>query len=330
MKDLCEVHKPELNGQHRADEVNMNTGSGIVPEPPRIKSFHRRNIAGAANASNRSAGGNAPVEQPKPLLDDDFADQQDLAPQADVQKIDVVVDSDPQLPGRPLPLWGRLRMVTPDADIVDRKRLPLVDRFRDTDSARSIDLLRTRLLHTLRSRGWRRVAIASPTSGCGATWTTVNLAQSLSRVPNSRTVVMDMNFRTPGVASAMGLPAAGNMNRFLLGELSAQRHLLRMTDSLAVGLNSRGLKDAAEILHSPTSAQVIDDMIDDCKADVALFDLPPVLEHDDLTAFLPQVDGVLLVADGTRTTSKDLAACEKVLAGHTQILGVVLNRARSA
>ena len=56
----------------------------------------------------------------------------------------------------------------------------------------------------------------------------------------------------------------------------------------------------------------------------------PVLEYDDLTAFLPQVDGVLLVADGTQTTAAHLAACEKMLLGHTQLLGVVLNRARNA
>ena len=65
------------------------------------------------------------------------------------------------------------------------------------------------------------------------------------------------------------------------------------------------------------------------RADVALFDLPPVLHNDDVAAFLPQVDGVLLVSDGSQTTARHLKACEKMLAGHTQLLGVVLNRARS-
>ena len=47
-------------------------------------------------------------------------------------------------------------------------------------------------------------------------------------------------------------------------------------------------------------------------------------------AFLPQVDGVLLVADGTRTVAEEIAACERVLDGQTQVLGVILNRARTS
>ena len=63
---------------------------------------------------------------------------------------------------------------------------------------------------------------------------------------------------------------------------------------------------------------------------VVLFDLPPVLAHDDLAAFLPQVDGVLLVSDAASTTAAHIEACERVLDGQSRLLGVVLNRARRA
>ncbi|MEZ5767095.1 MAG: hypothetical protein R3D80_05045 [Paracoccaceae bacterium] len=42
------------------------------------------------------------------------------------------------------------------------------------------------------------------------------------------------------------------------------------------------------------------------KPDVVMLDLPPMLEYDDLAAVLPHVDGVLLVADGTSTQTKDI------------------------
>lgn len=64
------------------------------------------------------------------------------------------------------------------------------------------------------------------------------------------------------------------------------------------------------------------------RPDVVLYDLPPLLEFDDTIAFLPQVDGVLLVADGTKTTDEDLAVCERLLEGESALLGVVLNRGR--
>ncbi len=242
----------------------------------------------------------------------------------------LVVEPEPRLPSRIPPLWERLPRVMVDTKAARQRRLPWVDLFRNSGSSKAIDLLRTRLLHTLRAQGWRRVAVAAPTSGCGTTFTAVNLAQSLARVPDSRTLVMDMNFRSPGLAKALGLTAQGNMVDFLNGNISAQDHLMRVTNGLAIGVSRDGRNDAAEILHDPQTAEVIDELVAETSADVALFDVAPVLEHDDLSAFLPQVDGVLLIADGTRTTAKHLAACEKILSGHTQMLGVVLNRARAA
>lgn len=238
--------------------------------------------------------------------------------------------SQQQLPA-PLPeMWERIHRVPMDMRSHQVARSPLVNFFRSSPTAKAFDLLRTRLLHSLKAHGWKRVAIASPTAGCGATFTAVNLALSLARVPNTRTILMDMNFRRPAVAATLRLPAAGDMRGFLSGELSMPEHLVRPAESLAVGLTAAPDRNAAEILHDPTCAQVLDDMTLTTGADVILFDLPPVLEHDDVAAFLPQVDGVLLVADGTRTTAAHLAACEQMFKGQTQLLGVSLNRARGA
>lgn len=206
--------------------------------------------------------------------------------------------------------------------------LPLVSAFRSSPTARAFDLLRTRLLHSLKDHGWKRVAITSPTAGGGTTFCAVNLALSLARVPGSRTVLMDMNFRRPGVAAALGIPAVGSMVDFLAGELALPEQLQRLSDSLAVATNRVPEQGASDILHAPSTAEVLDDMIEDCRADTVLFDLPPVLENDDVPAFLPQVDGVLLISDGDQTTAAQLAACEKMLAGHAPLLGVVLNRAQ--
>lgn len=311
MKDLCDV---ETDQQDAAWDQHPDGEERDVSKAIKIKSFHRRKRP-ANPADKESAPTSHPVaiEPPRPSVE----------PSAEV-----VMEHDPIVPDRKPRLWSQIPTTRIDAELAAQRALPLVDRFRESESAKAIDLLRTRLLHTLRAQGWRRVAIASPTSGCGATWMTVNLAQGLARVPNSRTIIMDMNFRKPGLAQALALPSQGDMAGFLSGRLPAQRHLLRLTDGLVVGLNGDSKTTGSEVLHNPTTGKVIDAMMEDSRADVALFDLPPVLEHDDLSAFLPQVDAVLLVADGNRTTAKDLAACEKILAGHTQLLGVVLNRAR--
>lgn len=224
--------------------------------------------------------------------------------------------------------WEQLRPVFPRARKHLLARAPLVSFFREDPAARAFDLLRTRLMQTLKAHGWHRVAIAAPTAGCGATFTAVNLALSLARVPGSRTILMDLNRRDPGVADALDIHGAGNMDGFLKGKVSQEEHLVRCGTGLVLGLADAPDRNAAETIHDPACAGAMEHMISSLHPDVVLYDLPPVLEYDDAAAFLPQVDGILLVADGTRTTAAQIAACEEIIDGQTEVLGVILNRAR--
>lgn len=191
------------------------------------------------------------------------------------------------------------------------------------------DLLRTRLMQTMRSNGWRRIAIATPRPGGGATFTAVNLALSLAKVPGSRTVLMDLNQRAPGVAAALGLRQTGSIHEFLSGEVALEEHLVRASDTLVLGMTDKPFAQAAEVLHDSTAELVLEDMYEALNPDLVIYDLPAALIYDDLAAVMPLVDGVLLVSDGTDTTADDIAACERMLEPYVPLLGVVLNRARA-
>lgn len=65
------------------------------------------------------------------------------------------------------------------------------------------------------------------------------------------------------------------------------------------------------------------------RPEVVLYDLPGMLTYDDATAFLPQLDAVLLVSDGSQTMGRELKECERLMDGKVPLLGVLLNRARS-
>lgn len=233
-----------------------------------------------------------------------------------------------QLPAHAPDPWDLLRQVPLGLRRNARTRSSLISFFREDPAAKQFDLLRTRLLQSFKERGWSRVAVTAPTRGCGTTFSAVNLALSLSRVPETRTILMDLNQRNPGIASALGLSAVGDMPGFLAGRVPVERHLLRCDDALAVGVTAVPDPNAAEILHDAQSGETLDFMCETLRPDVVVYDLPPILEHDDVMAFLPQVDGVLLVADGTTTTREDIEACERVLDNQTQLLGVVLNKGR--
>ncbi|WP_050929825.1 CpsD/CapB family tyrosine-protein kinase [Aestuariivita boseongensis] len=233
----------------------------------------------------------------------------------------------------PQELWAMLPRIQLGARLDGRPArggLPsLIEYFRADPIAKGFDLLRTRLVRTIRAYGWRQIAIVSPTPGCGTTFTAVNLALSLSRVPGSRTILMDMNQRSPGVAEALGVRHPHQLDAFLSGKSELDEYLVRPGETLAVGLSDAPNPLASEMLYDPLTGVVLDEMIDALDPDLVIYDLPPMLSHDDLAAFLPQVDGVLLVADGTQTLPEHISACERILEGQTQLLGVVLNRGRA-
>jgi len=224
------------------------------------------------------------------------------------------------------PRWQDLPIATPGPG----GDMPLVDDNRNSAAARAFDLLRTRLRQTTLEHGWVNIAVASPTTGCGNTFTATNLALSLSRVPGSRTVLMDMNLRSPGLARAFDMPAPGAMSDLLGGRTALGNHLQRVSDTLALGLNAQAEVNAAEILQDGATAETLLRMRAALQPEIVVYDMPPMLSHDDLSAFLPQLDGVLLVSDGSQSMARHLRECERMLEGQVPLLGVVLNRARAS
>jgi Mrp family chromosome partitioning ATPase len=224
--------------------------------------------------------------------------------------------------------WFDLNTQEPGADRARSSAMPVVDADRDSSSARSFDLLRTRLRQTTQEHGWTNIAVTSPTSGCGNTFTAVNLALSLSRIAGSRTVLMDFNMRNPGVAAAFDIQTQGDLTDYLDGTVAMADHIVRCSDTLALGLNANPHADAAEMLLDPATRRTLEHMQSALQPEIVIYDMPPMLAYDDVSAFLPQLDGVLLVSDGTQTTARQLAECERMLDGNVPLLGVVLNRAR--
>ena len=53
-----------------------------------------------------------------------------------------------------------------------------------------------------------------------------------------------------------------------------------------------------------------------------------MLVADDVIAFLPNMDAVLLVASAGTTTIAEIDQCERTLAEQTNVMGVVLNKCR--
>lgn len=228
--------------------------------------------------------------------------------------------------------WNDMAHISVNEALLDRNLVITAGRSDPAHSA--FEVLRTRLLLALAENGWKRVAITSPTDGCGKTFTAVNLAIAMSRYEGCHTVLLDMDMRRPGnMAAMLGARAPGSMAEFLRGGRAAETHLLRMGQNLlkigpnlAIGLNDRVESYASEILKHADTTRVLDRMMYEMKPDIVLYDMPSLLSHDDVLAFRHHFDAVLLVSGGGTTSTEDLAEVMRRMGDSVPLLGVVLNR----
>lgn len=190
----------------------------------------------------------------------------------------------------------------------------------------AFDLLRTKLMQILKQNGWRSVAITSPTPRCGKSLVAVNLAFSLAELEDTRTVLLDLDLRNPGLATLLDMDAPLSMEFFLSGECDGADALRVCGKNLAIGANRLPARLASEILQGGAAAKALKTMLQDLKPDVVLYDLTSMLAHDDVLAFLPNVDCAILVAAAEQSTFAEIDACERMLAERTNVLGVVLNK----
>lgn len=196
-----------------------------------------------------------------------------------------------------------------------------------SDQAATVfDILRTRLLGGLAEKTWRRVAVTAPTHGCGTSLVAANLALSLARRPDGRTVLMDFDLRRPRLAQLLGVTDVHPLTEFLSGEQPLEALFRRVGRGLALGLNAEPVEDAAALLLNPDTGAALEAMLGQLDPEVVIYDMPPALTSDDVMAMAPHLDCVLLVCDGTKTSPEDMRACERLFAGHLPLMGVVLNR----
>lgn len=227
-------------------------------------------------------------------------------------------------PRENLSAWDGLRALLPDAATMRRHKL--FAETRDDDITRRFDLLRTLLADAIEEHGILRLGVTAPTEGSGTSFIAANLALAMSRRPETRVLLADMNLRNPGLARMFGATPPAPIAELLDGTRDAGSHLRLFGDNLALMMNAQAIEASAETLQAPATANALREMRRRFAPTLEIYDLPPVLDRDDLLSFLPQLDGVLLVADGTQNTAGQLRAAEELMKGRTRLVAVVLNR----
>ena len=234
-------------------------------------------------------------------------------------------ESLPEGPSAVDDLWAELKPVDMSQRTLVRNRVVSHDQNRETGA---FDILRTKVILQMRKNGWKRLAITSPTAACGKSTITCNLAMGLSRQADLRAIVLEMDLRRPSIANMLQLKPAGDISQVLSGSLGFAEQALRVRDNVALSLAAHSSPDPTRYMLSQATEDKLAELEELYQPDLMIVDTPPVMLSDDTRAFLGKVDCAMIVARAEKTTINQIDTCEREIAEHTNVLGVVLNQAR--
>ncbi len=209
------------------------------------------------------------------------------------------------------------------------ERYCVLPQIEDQSALRAYKILRTRVLQRMVSNNWYTFAVTGSTVGEGKTLTAINLAIALAQDVNTWVFLVDLDLQRPQIANYLGMKFGKGLGDYLSSDgdvgLADICYNVAGIERLAVIPNSQTFQHSSELLVSPRMTSLSHALSAESPRRIVIFDMPPLLASDDVLAFAPQVDGLLLVAAEGIAPRASLEKCKQLI-GNTNLIGIVLNR----
>lgn len=224
-------------------------------------------------------------------------------------------------------IFKRLSFAEVRSKAMERNKiLPAIE---DKGAITAYKMLRTRVLQRMRTNSWHTLIVTGAGPGEGKTLTACNLAVSVSGDVNQAVVLVDLDLQRPSLARYFGLDVQASIGDYLLGnaELEDIVYAPAGMDRIVIIPNRDSVPNSSELLASPRMRTLLEWLKNQGPETISIFDMPPVLACDDVLAFSPYADAILMVVSEGMTERSSVARVMEML-GDRNLLGVVLNRSR--
>jgi non-specific protein-tyrosine kinase len=185
--------------------------------------------------------------------------------------------------------------------------------------------LRTNLEFSSLDEPLRTMVVTSPGPEEGKSTTLANLAVTLAHA-EKRVILVDCDLRRPSQHEIFGLSNGVGLTTMVVDEEAMRDPPLLETGVEGLQLLPSGPlpPNPSELVGSRRMAEIISALSE--RADIVLFDAPPVIAVTDAAVLASRVDGVLLVIKAG-TTKRDHAKRAKALLDkvNAHVVGAVLN-----
>lgn len=297
------------------DFAGLATATDLLEAAERDVATARGTIEGEETAAPQ---GMAVEEEPASLLQRasafSSAAQFPASPLSEPSPTDVGIDQFSQFQSLRLlvPPQGKLVSVT------DKESLA-AEKFR---------FLGVRLRQLRQSRPLKKVLITSTIPQEGKSMVAANLACTLARKPQQKTLLLEGDLRRPSLAQLFGLGKIPGMSEWLQGERGTTSSIYHLEDPgfwiLPAGT---ALKNPLELIQSAKLAALMEQLT--AWFDWIVIDSPPVLPLADTSIWMRLADGILLVTRQGTTEKKQLQRGLETIE-QSKLLGALLNGATEA
>jgi len=188
-------------------------------------------------------------------------------------------------------------------------------------------LLRTQVLQRMKENDSNTLAISSPGYGEGKTLTAINLSITIAREVNHTVLLVDFDLRRPMIHKYFGFEPHYDLSDHLHTGIPLQKLFVNPgIERLVILPGKRSFQNSSELLSSDRMSILVDELRTRYQTRLIIFDLPPLLEMDDVLAFSLWVKSFLLVVQEGKTKISSLEK-SKILLEKCHIVGTVINRA---
>ncbi|MFH1141759.1 MAG: polysaccharide biosynthesis tyrosine autokinase [Chloroflexota bacterium] len=186
--------------------------------------------------------------------------------------------------------------------------------------------LRTNLqFAALGSADLKSVLITSSSPGEGKTTTAANLAIAIAREGKS-VILVDADLRKPALHGIFGIEGHKGLTNIILGDATVEEALASTAiEGLQVLTSGPVPPDATVVLQYAKMKEVVEQL--KRRAEMVVFDSPPILAVTDPMLLVPLVDATLLVVD-MGSTGRDVVrrAAQELARGNPAFAATVLNK----
>ncbi len=187
--------------------------------------------------------------------------------------------------------------------------------------------LRTNLHQLKKTKKYKTFMVTSSIDGEGKTVTSVNLAMTIARDLNERSVLLiDADMRKGRSAKYIGLPSSPGLSDFLSGDVSVNDIIMNPgIDNFTVITSGKPKRNPSELLNSKKMKDLVSTLRK--KYDYILIDTPPGISISDACILGPMADAAILVVQAGRTQRDMIKNAEKkLLQSGIKIAGFVMTK----